>query len=113
MLAFGAMIGTATVLVHATWWGLPLGVLAALITSRALAGGASRLGFSLGWAAVVGYWSVPQPAGDYLVAGDLSGYTLLITAAILIVSALATVPSQAVPAVPNEGSERDFPTMTP
>ncbi len=88
----GVMVGTAAVLVHDLWWGLPLAILSTVVTMRALTPGAPRVGFSLGWSAAVGVFAVPRPAGDYLVAGSFTGYSLLLTALAVVIVALATVP---------------------
>lgn len=113
LLPGGALIATAAVLVHDIWWGLPLGVISTLVSVRALPGGPARVGFSLGWAAGVGVFAIPRPAGGYLVAGDLSGYALLLTAFVLVVAALATLPPRSRGSAANEGSHRPLPTMTP
>ena len=52
----------------------------------------SRLAFVLGWAAVVGYAAVTRPEGDYLIAANVAGYTLLAAAFGLIVVGVATLP---------------------
>ena len=101
----GLMIGTAAVLVHDTWWGLPLAILSTAATARALTAGAPRVGFSLGWAIAVGVFAVPRPAGDYLVASGFTGYTMLIMALVVMIAAMATVPprSSRSPGAPTPG----------
>ena len=126
LLPGGAVIGIAAALVHDTVWGLPLAIISVIVTVRALPAGAPRVGFSLGWSAAVGAFAVPRPAGDYLVAGGVTGYLLLLTALVLVVAALATVPPRSRDGSPARSTGRSasdstadaesqgsFPTMAP
>ena len=45
----GAVSGVAGVLVHQAWWGLALGLTAALVTLAWLPPGPLRVGFAGGW----------------------------------------------------------------
>ena len=66
----GAVSGAAAVLVHQAWWGLALGLTAALVTLAWLPAGPLRLGFAAGWLLVVSRAALTLPAGDYLIASD-------------------------------------------
>uniref|UniRef100_UPI002B268A7B DUF6113 family protein n=1 Tax=Nocardioides sp. TaxID=35761 RepID=UPI002B268A7B len=77
-LAAGAVVGTASVLVHGGTLGLTVALVAALASVLALPPGWwARLPFALGWLGSVLYFSNPRPEGDYLVASDTGGYLLL------------------------------------
>ncbi|MDP2772511.1 MAG: DUF6113 family protein [Nocardioides sp.] len=93
LLLGGAVVGLATVALHTIWWGLLLGALASAATVYALPGGWwLRAAFGVGWAAMVGYLSVPRPEGDYVISADANGYLLLGFAVTLLVVSLATLP---------------------
>jgi hypothetical protein len=92
MLAVGLATGLAVVLLHDRVLGLLLGLAATAATVVAAPGGARRLGFVAGWAAIVVYAAVPRPEGDYLLAADLEGYLLLAAVPVLVVVALVTFP---------------------
>jgi len=92
-LVVGLVVGVASAAVHATWWGLPLAIAATATTAYvAPAGWRARVPFALGWAAVVGVLSVPTSEGDYLIAGDVSGYALLGLGVVLVVAGFVTLP---------------------
>lgn len=89
----GLAVGVASVLVHATAWGLPLVVAATGTTAYALrAGWTRRLVFVAAWAGAIGLLLVPRDEGDYLVAADPVGYVLLGWVLVLVVAGFATVP---------------------
>lgn len=99
LLAAGVATGVATVLLHARWWGLLLGVLATAATMLALPRGWwSRPPFGLGWAAVVAYAVFPRPEGDFLIANGVSGYLLLVVAVVVATWAVVGAPTTAGPA---------------
>ncbi|GAA1547020.1 hypothetical protein GCM10009788_56460 [Nocardioides humi] len=84
-LVLGAGVGLATVGLHRYGWGLGLGAAATAATLVALPGGWwARLPFALGWVALLGVASVQRPEGDYVVAGDVSGYLLLAVGAVVL-----------------------------
>ncbi|TNM37317.1 hypothetical protein FHP29_15855 [Nocardioides albidus] len=84
-LALGAGVGLCAVLLHGYGWGLGLGIAATAATLVALPGGwRTRLAFALGWTALLGVASFQRPEGDYLIAGDASGYLLLATGAVVL-----------------------------
>ena len=95
VLLLGAATALATVAVHGHWWGLLLGLAATAASEVALpAGWTRRVAWAAGWVAMVGYLAVPRGEGDYVIAGDLAGYAVLITAAAVALSALATLPGR-------------------
>ncbi|WP_141014291.1 hypothetical protein [Nocardioides sambongensis] len=84
----GVGVGICTVGVHATGWGLVLGLAATAATLVALGGGWwRRFAFATGWSAAVLVLSASRTEGDYLVAGDLVGYGLLIAVPLVFVGA--------------------------
>ncbi|MQW75762.1 hypothetical protein GHK92_07745 [Nocardioides sp. dk4132] len=95
VLLLGAATALATVAVHGHWWGLLLGLAATVATTIALPPGwTRRVAWAAGWVAMVGYLAVPRSEGDYVIAGDLAGYAVLITAAVVALGALATLPGR-------------------
>lgn len=93
LLVGGALTAVAAVALHSLWWGMALGVAATSVALLGLtAGWATRLPFGLGFAATVGWLTLSRPEGDYLVAGDAAGHTLLAFALAVVVAAVATLP---------------------
>ncbi len=88
----GAVTAVAVVAVHPHWWGLALGLGAGVAVVLALpARWWCRPCYAGGWAAMVGYLSVPRPEGDYAVASDLPGYALLVGTFALVLLSLLTL----------------------
>lgn len=93
LLLGGAVVGLAAVALHTIWWGLLLGAAATAATLYALPPGWwLRASFGVGWAATVGFLSVPRPEGDYLISADANGYLLLGLGVVVLVVSLATLP---------------------
>lgn len=93
LLVGGLVVGIAAAAVHPTWWGLPLALVTTAVTTYALPSGwARRMPFVLGWAVAVGVLSVPRAEGDYVIAGDLNGYALLVFGLAMGVATVATLP---------------------
>jgi hypothetical protein len=93
LLVVGAVTGVATVALHDLGWGLALGIAATVLTAIALPPGWwSRLAFAVGWAALVGWLTVPRPEGDYVISQDLPGYVVLGLGVLLLVLGVATLP---------------------
>jgi hypothetical protein len=93
LLAAGAVIATATVLVHQLVWGLPLGVLALVATLLALPGGwGTRGALGLGWILAVVWLSRSRPEGDFLVADTWRGYVLMGLVVVPAAITLLTLP---------------------
>ena len=98
LLVLGGVVGGLSVAVHGLLVGLVLLVVATAATAAALPGGwSTRLPFGLGWLAVVFYASRPRPEGDYLVAADARGYTLLGLGVVLLLFCTTTLRSPARP----------------
>jgi len=93
-LLVGIVSGAAGVLVHQAWWGLALGLAAALATLAWLPAGALRLAFALGWMVSVGRATLTLPAGDFLIAANAAGWSFLAGSLVLLVAALATIGSR-------------------
>lgn len=92
LLAGGAVVGFGVVVLHSLWWGLALGLAATGSALVALLGRWwARLPFAIGWAGAVGWLSGSRPEGDYLIAGDLSGYVLLMTAFAVLVTGIVSL----------------------
>ena len=113
-LAGGMVVGAASTVVHGLGAGLVLGMLATLASVLALPPGWwARLPFAAGWLGVALYFSNPRPEGDYLVAGDGSGYALLGTGMAIVAFGIVTVrpprpaPRERVAAADDAGSVSD------
>jgi hypothetical protein len=96
LLLLGAVTAVAAVAVHATGWGLVLGVAAVAATVAALPPGwTTRLAFGVGLVGGLGLLSVRRPEGDYVIAADLEGYLLLGLGLAVVVAGVATLPRPA------------------
>jgi hypothetical protein len=92
LLAGGAAVGLGVVVLHSLWWGLALGLAATVAALLALPGRWwARLPAAVGWAGAVGWLSASTPEGDYLVAGDLSGYVVLMIAFAVLVTGIVSL----------------------
>jgi hypothetical protein len=92
-LVLGAVVAVAAVDVHR--WLFPLGLLLAVGTTyavplRLLASRWPRLAssYSLGWLAVFAFVIAGRPEGDYAIASDVRGYTLMAAALGLVLVAI-------------------------
>lgn len=87
----GILTAVPVVMLHGRWPGLAIGVLCtAALTWAIPARGGRRLLFVGGCLLVVGLGSVPRPEGDYLIAADTRGYTVLVGALVLMCVGLWT-----------------------
>ncbi len=94
----GLAIGLASVALHSLWWGLALAIAATTAAAFALpAGWWTRMAFAVGWFGAITYLLVPRSEGDYAIAADVHGYTLLGFALVLLVTSLVTLPRRRVP----------------
>jgi len=104
VLVLGAVVALASVVVHrADALGLPVGLGLAVLASVSGAWWLRRSGvprtaatYGLGWLAVLAGALVGRPEGDYVLAGDVSGYTLMGTGFVLVavgVTSLAARPA--------------------
>ena len=92
LLVVGAAGGLAAALVHESWWGLPLGLGSATLTTLALPAGGWRFAFMLGWFGTIAYVVLPRAEGDYLIPATAAGYTVLGGSFVLFLIALVTLP---------------------
>ena len=93
LLLVGAATAIATVGLHQIWWGFVLAFAATFATAFALPPGWwGRLAFVVGWAAMVGWLTIPRDEGDYLVSSDLAGYAMLGLGLLLVMFGVATLP---------------------
>lgn len=87
LLVVGLLTGASAVLLHARWWGLGLAVAGVSALLVALPRGWwTRLPVAAGWGVAVVLGAVPRGEGDFLVAGDVAGYTLLVVSAVLLLA---------------------------
>ena len=106
-LLLGGVVALAAVVVHrADAFGLPIGLVLGVVASLSTAwhlrrSTAPRLAASycLGWLAVLGLVLVGKPEGDFALASDALGYTLmavgLLLAAFGVTALLARTPGAA------------------
>ncbi len=93
LLLVGAVTGVASLAVHdKSWPWFLLAVAAPLVTAVALRPGWARVGFGLGWTAIVIVALLGRPEGDFVVAATGRGYSLLGLTLGLVVLVLVTVP---------------------
>lgn len=91
----GAVESLCTVALHAYGWGMLLGLATVAATTLALpAGWWARLPFALGWVGLLAVVVPERPEGDYVVAGDGSGYLLLFAGMGVLGVAVATLRSR-------------------
>lgn len=89
LLVVGFVTGVAGVVLHSHWWGMALALSAMVALLVALPRGWwTRPPAVLGWLVAVGLGAVPRSEGDFLIAGDLSGYTLLVVSFAFLVAAV-------------------------
>ncbi len=94
-LLLGALVSLAALAAHRSLF--PLGLLVALATSYAVPLWLLRTGrprtagsFVVGWLAVLALVVAGRPEGDFVVAGDLEGYALLVGGLGLVVVAIVS-----------------------
>ena len=92
-LLVGAVSGAAATLLHHYWWGLALGLVAAVVALGWLPAGPVRLAFALGWCLLALRGALPRPGGGFLVAGDAQGWSFLTGSFVLLVASVLTVAS--------------------
>lgn len=92
-LLLGVVVGLGSVFHHgADWIRLVLAVAAPVLLVVVAPGRAARAGVALGWATTVLVAVFGTGEGDLLVVADAKGWTLLVSAVLLVVVALATIP---------------------
>lgn len=92
LLVVGFAGGVAGALVHDSWWGLTLGLVASTMTTLALPPGGWRIAFVFGWVGAVAYVVQPKAEGDYLIPATTAGYGFLVGSFVIFLIALATLP---------------------
>lgn len=92
-LALGIVVGLASVFHHsADWTRLAFAVAAPVVLVAVAPGRAPTVGIALGWSATVLLAVFGTGEGDLLVVADAKGWTMLVSAVLLVVVALATIP---------------------
>lgn len=102
-LLLGGVVALAAVAVHRVdVRGLPVGLVLAVAASVATAWQLRRsavprttAAYCLGWVAVVGVTLAGKPEGDFAVAGDVPGYTLMLTGFLLVVIGVSALGARA------------------
>lgn len=84
----GATTGTAGVVLHQAWWWLAALLVAAIAVVSWLTRRETRVALALASGAVVLRAAVPRAEGDYLVAADGPGWTLLAGSLVVLILAL-------------------------
>lgn len=101
LLVTGAATALATVALHQLWWGLLLGTAATGAGLLGLPRGwLTRTPYAAGWAAMVGYLTLPPPGGGYAIGADAAGYAVAGLALVVLVLAVATLPRPGRPVGP-------------
>jgi hypothetical protein len=103
-LLLGIGVGLGSTTVHRlSVLGLPLGLVlavgATLVTAWHLRGGAAPrrvCSYCLGWVAVLGLALRGRPEGDFAIAGDLAGYTLMVAGLLLVALGVASLTARVV-----------------
>ena len=90
-LLVGLVTGAAVVLLHTAWAWLVVGALAAAVSLRWLPADGPRVAFAVGWCLPVARGVLTRPEGDYLVAANATGWTLLGLSVLVLLTALATL----------------------
>jgi len=95
-LLLGALVALGAVGVHRSLppWGLLLAVATTLaVPWRLLLSRwpATATAYVVGWAAVFALVVVGRPEGDYALAGDLAGYSLMAAGFVLVIVGVAAV----------------------
>ena len=94
-LALGAVVGLASVWVHRTGWGLPLGWGATLAAAAAVPAGLRRMLYAAAWIVTASCFVLTRPEGDLVVESDAAGYAVLGLGLVVAAVAVATIPARA------------------
>ncbi|WP_425299374.1 DUF6113 family protein [Nocardioides panacisoli] len=94
LLVGGATVAVCVIAVHPRWWGLVLGLAATAAALWALPDRWwARTPFALGWAVTVLVATGGRREGDFVIASDPGGYTVLATVILVtLTGALALRP---------------------
>lgn len=101
-LLLGGAVSLFTVALHGYPWGLVLGLVTTAVTLVALPGGWARMPFAVGWSALVVYASQVRPEGDFVLAQDFAGWTVLVAALVVVIAGMIGARKRS-PVVPPEG----------
>lgn len=93
----GVAVAVCAVLLHGYLWGLALALATTAAVLVALPGGPPRLCFAAGWVLVLAVLTPTRTEGDYLVAGDVSGYALLISGLLVFAAGFVGLVKRPVP----------------
>lgn len=98
----GALVALASVAVHReTISGFPAGLVLALAASLSTGWALRRLGslhrlaasYALGWVVLLGFVVAGRPEGDYAIAGDFYGYSLMGASVVMVVAGITALPA--------------------
>jgi hypothetical protein len=95
LAAIGAWTALCAVALNSDAPWLALGIAAPATATYALPGGWPRLGFIAGWLTVLAIALLGRPEGDWVIAADWHGYTLLGSGLVFLTYAVGTVPRRA------------------
>ena len=101
-LLLGGAVALAAVVVHRT--AFPSGLLLSVVTTFAVAWWLGRsahprtaASYAVGWLVVLGLVVAGRPEGDFALAGDLDGYTLLGAGFVMVLVAVVAVAARRPP----------------
>jgi len=95
LAAIGAWTAVCAVALYSDAPWLALGVAAPAAATYALPGGWPRFGFIAGSLAILAIALLGRPEGDWVIAADWHGYTLLGAGLVFLTYAVGTVPRRA------------------
>jgi hypothetical protein len=92
-LLAGVAAGVATAAVYQRGWSLALATATVVVVLVVTPPGwGTRLPYAVGYAALVGYLSVPRGEGDYAISSSGPGYAVLGLAVLVVAFAVGTLP---------------------
>ena len=92
-LVVGVAVGAASVWVHDRWWSLLLAAAATVAALWAVPRGLARTLYAAGWLLPTALFTFARPEGDFLVAQSGLGYAYLGLGMVVLMLAIATIPS--------------------
>ncbi|CUR56280.1 conserved membrane hypothetical protein [metagenome] len=91
LVPVGAWTALCLVVLSERWWGLPVGIAASVVAAYAAPRGRARVAFTLGWVTLLGLVVLGRPEGDWAIASDWRGHSMLACGLFLLVFALSTL----------------------